>query len=314
METNQDHPDPSADPSTADLEAPNPTPRNTHPIGSHTTPISDNAAYALTDPLTDIFTSSQEMSHLLLPPSPLPRRLPLQFPNLPTRLLSVPFTTLLQWNIHGLQAQRLALRYLISLHNLQLLALQETFLQLLSYLLTLMFNVALAAIPRSTCPPHAKSVPWWTPECQRALRLKRAAWKRFRRCQSTPDETRCLLQFRRASAVFRCTTCQARSQSWKSCLSHHAWCWDLFKIQLNFPADGPPHIPLPYTTCDSRTICYRLHSLINSSSPPIEPEEEPPRQPSPTPSCHSEIVPPTMSANEYLKLEELELRIVEAQV
>ena len=91
---------------------------------------------------------------------------------------------------------------------------------LLSYLATLVLNAALTAIPRCTRPPSAKSVPWWTPDCQRALRLKRAAWKRFRRRRSTPDETRCLIEFRRASAVFRRTTRDARSQSWKSYVSH----------------------------------------------------------------------------------------------
>ena len=42
-------------------------------------------------------------------------------------------------------------------------------------------------------------------------------------------------------------------------------------------------------------------------------DEEAPRQPSPTPSVRSDVVPPALSASEYLKLKELELRMVETQ-
>ena len=67
---------------------------------------------------------------------------------------------------------------------------------LLTFFVTTILAAALAAIPRSSRPAGSKCVPWWSLDCSRALRLKRARWKSYRRKQGTPDSLRHFILFR----------------------------------------------------------------------------------------------------------------------
>ena len=90
---------------------------------------------------------------------------------------------------------------------------------MLAYFTVSLLGAAFVSIPRTTRPFSSKCVPWWNPTCQRMLRLKRAAWNRYRHLRNTPSQTSALIQFKRTSAKFRQTIKSAQSESWKKYVS-----------------------------------------------------------------------------------------------
>ena len=90
---------------------------------------------------------------------------------------------------------------------------------LLDFFLNLVLSAALASIPQTSRPFPSKCVPWWNPDCAKALRIKRACWKKFRRRRSTPGGLPALLDFKRAHANLRRTIRKAKRDSWCSFVS-----------------------------------------------------------------------------------------------
>lgn len=60
--------------------------------------------------------------------------------------------------------------------------------EMLTYLLTFIFNAAAAAIRKRTRSISCKCVPWWNPSCTKALRQTRAAWSSYRNKHNTPGQ------------------------------------------------------------------------------------------------------------------------------
>ena len=79
---------------------------------------------------------------------------------------------------------------------------------LLTFFLTTVLGAAYATIPRTSHPPGSKCVPWWNANCARALRIKRARWKSYRRKQNTIDAQHSFMLYKQASAAMRRTNSQ----------------------------------------------------------------------------------------------------------
>ena len=90
---------------------------------------------------------------------------------------------------------------------------------MLAYFTVTVLSAAFVSIPRSTRPFSSKCVPWWTPDCTTAFRLKRAAWSSYRCKRDTPGQTPALIHFKQLSAKFRRTIKQAQSDSWRAYVS-----------------------------------------------------------------------------------------------
>ena len=91
--------------------------------------------------------------------------------------------------------------------------------EMLVYFTVSVLAAAFVAIPRTSRPFSCKCVPWWSPACTTALRVKRAAWMSYRYKRHTPGQLPALIHFKRSSALFRRTARLAQSTSWKAYVS-----------------------------------------------------------------------------------------------
>ena len=90
---------------------------------------------------------------------------------------------------------------------------------MLQYFTTNFLNTAYITIPRTSRPYTTKCVPWWNPECTKALRLKRAAWNSYRHKRGTPSQLTAFISFKKASAHLRRTICNSMTNSWQNYVS-----------------------------------------------------------------------------------------------
>ena len=89
----------------------------------------------------------------------------------------------------------------------------------MTYFLHTLVSAAYTAIPHTYRPCGSKCVPWWSSDCSRALRLKRARWKSYKRKRLTPDKERFYILYKQASASFRRVIRLAKTSSWQTYVS-----------------------------------------------------------------------------------------------
>ncbi|XP_069937179.1 probable RNA-directed DNA polymerase from transposon BS isoform X2 [Cherax quadricarinatus] len=77
------------------------------------------------------------------------------------------------------------------------------------------YTAASHSIPQTSCRHSQKCVPWWSPACARAVRLKRAAWGRYRYNRTAER----LLDFKQKRAIARRVICEAKRTCWQDYVS-----------------------------------------------------------------------------------------------
>lgn len=90
---------------------------------------------------------------------------------------------------------------------------------MLTYFSASILSAAFITIPRTTRPFTSKCVPWWNPDCAKALRRKRAAWSSYRCKRNTPGQLTAFIAFKRASAQLKRVIKTSKTSSWRSYVS-----------------------------------------------------------------------------------------------
>ena len=91
--------------------------------------------------------------------------------------------------------------------------------ELLTFFTVSTLSAALAAIPRTTRSYNSKCVPWWNPDCAKALRAKRAAWRTYRYSRNSMYQMPTFISFKRASALLKRTIRLSVAKSWHAYVS-----------------------------------------------------------------------------------------------
>ena len=145
---------------------------------------------------------------------------------------------------------------------------------MLLYFTVSILGAAFVAIPRTSRPFSAKCVPWWSPACTTAFRVKRAAWSSYRCKRHTPGQLPALISFKRASAMFRRTTKLAQSSSWRTYVSsitsstpvRSVW-RRIHKISGKHPPSVAPVLHLPHgDIAEPLSVATELGSFFSTVS------------------------------------------------
>ena len=91
--------------------------------------------------------------------------------------------------------------------------------ELLTFFSVSILSAALTAIPRTTRSHTSKCVPWWNPDCAKALRVKRAAWRKYRYMRHSSNPLPTFISFKRASALLKRTIRLSVTKSWQAYVS-----------------------------------------------------------------------------------------------
>nr|BDT63038.1 MAG: hypothetical protein [Trachysalambria curvirostris nimavirus] len=118
------------------------------------------------------------------------------------------------------------------------------------YLTSHIHAAAEAAIPKSTGKYRRPPVPWWSDECQQAVRARKAALRQWKRRPS--DAT--LIFYKKTRACARRVLKEARRKSWRqyvSMINSHTpltWVWDkVRKIAGKITSVSPPALKIDGT-------------------------------------------------------------------
>lgn len=91
--------------------------------------------------------------------------------------------------------------------------------ELLTFFSVSILSAALTTIPRTTRPFTSKCVPWWNPDCDKALHAKRSAWRTYRAQRHSLHSILAFVSFKRATALLKRTIRLSVNNSWRAYVS-----------------------------------------------------------------------------------------------